>query len=219
MKGNSLMQPTLLPAITSAPTTKKIDTPDSDVNQLRVRFVVNYREASKGKQKIFATEEEAIAFARTKSPFFRCDPIGDPAAEGYARTLAECTDKLNGYGKTIKDATNFFIQHLEAEEKSCTVAKLVDEFLVATQSERAGSQFELDDLRFHLAAFAKTFGRESVAAITSAQIDDWLRSLNLSIVRRNHCRRLIMRAFNFALQRGYCTSNPVFARFVVSRPV
>jgi len=219
MKGNSLMHPTLLPAITGAPTTKKINTPSTDANQLRVRFVVKYRDASKGKQKIFATEEEAIAFSRTKNPDSRCDPIREPEAEEYARTLAECVNRLNGYGKTIEDATNFFIQHLEAEEKSCTVAKLVDEFLVATQNERAGSQFELDDLRFHLAAFAKTFDRESVAAITSTRIDDWLRSLNLSIVRRNHCRRLIMRAFNFAVQRGYTGSNPVFARFVVSRPV
>jgi hypothetical protein len=210
---------TLSPAITGAPTTKKIDMPSSDVNQPRVRFVVDYREGSKGKQKIFATEEEVIAFARTKNPFFRCDPIREPEAEESARTQAECTNRLNGYGKTIKDATNFFIQHLQTEEKSCTVAKLVDEFLVATQNERAGSQFELDDLRFHLALFAKTFDRESVAAITSARIDDWLRSLNLSIVRRNHCRRLIMRAFNFAVQRGYTSSNPVFARFVVSRPV
>jgi hypothetical protein len=212
------MHPTLLPAITGAPTTKKIDMPSSDANQPHVRFVANYRNASKGKKKIFATKEEAIAFARTKNPDFRCDPIREAEAEEYARTLAECANRLNGYGKTIKDATNFFIQHLEAEEKSCTVAKLVDEFLVATQNERAGSQFELDDLRFHLATFAKTFDRQSVAAITSTQIDDWLRSLNLSIVRRNHCRQLIMRAFNFAVQRGYTSSNPVFARFVVSRP-
>jgi hypothetical protein len=61
---------TLLPAITGAPTTKKIDMPSSDVNQPRVRFVVDYREGSKGKQKIFATEEEAIAFARTKKSLF-----------------------------------------------------------------------------------------------------------------------------------------------------
>ncbi len=213
------LHPTLLPAITGAPTTKKIDMPRSDANQPRVKFVVNYRDASRGKQKIFATEEEAIAFARTKNPDFRCDPIRESEADEYARMLEECNNRLNEYGKTIKDATNFFIQHLEAEEKSCTMAKLVDEFLVATQNERASSQFELDDLRFHLMAFVKRFGRESVAAITSTRIDDWLRSLNLSIVRRNHCRRLIMRAFNFAVQRGYTSSNPVFARFVVSRPV
>jgi len=111
-----------------------------------------------------------------------------------------------------------FIQHLEADEKSCTVAKLVDEFVAATEKEGAGSQFDFDNLRFHLRAFAKTFDRESVAA-TSTRIDDWLRSLNLSIIRRNHYRRLIVRAFNYAVQRGYTNSNPVFARFVVSRPV
>src|SRR5262245_26156635 len=98
MKGNSLMYPTLSPAITSARTTKKIDMPSSDVNQPRVRFVVNYREASKGKQRIFATEKEAIAFARTKNPYFPCDPIREPEAEEYAQTLAECTNRLNGYG-------------------------------------------------------------------------------------------------------------------------
>ena len=74
------MHPTLLPAITGAPTTKKIDMPSSDANQRRVRFVVN-REASKGKKKIFATEEKAIAFARTKNPDFRCDPIREPEAK------------------------------------------------------------------------------------------------------------------------------------------
>src|SRR5438552_11187215 len=49
---------------------------------------------------------------------------------------------------------------------------------------------------------------QPVATITSAEIDDWLRSLPVSAVTRNHYRRLIILAFNFALQRGYATGNP-----------
>jgi len=188
----------------------------SDANELNLQFVVKYREAAKHKQKVFETEEEAIQFARTKDPNFRRDPIEDSEAQASERVLLECTNRLSAHGKTIQDATDFFVQHLMANEKSCTAEKLVDEFIAAKQKE-AASQFDLDDIRSRLATFSKSFNNHLVETITSAQIDDWLRSLNVSIVTRNHYRRLIMLAFNFAVQRGYTNSNPVFGRFVVSR--
>jgi len=188
----------------------------SDANELNLQFVVKYREAAKHKQKVFETEKEAIQFARTKDPNFGRDPIEDSEAQASERVLLECTNRLSAHGKTIQDATDFFVQHLMANEKSCTAEKLVDEFIAAKQKE-AASQFDLDDIRSRLATFSKSFNNHLVETITSAQIDDWLRSLNVSIVTRNHYRRLIMLAFNFAVQRGYTNSNPVFGRFVVSR--
>ena len=211
------MHPTIPHTITIAPTRQKIEIGSSDANQLHLKFVVSYRNAGKRKQKVFETEEEAIKFARTKNPNFRRDTEG-AEAQAAARMLLDCTNRLNVHGKTIEEATDFFIQHLKTNEKSCTATKLVDEF-VATKQKEASSQFNLDDLRTRLTAFAKTFSDQSVAAITSAQIDDWLRSLNVSLIKRNHYRRLIMLAFNFAVQRGYTNSNPVFGRFVVSRPI
>ena len=189
----------------------------SDTNEPHLKFVVSYREAAKRKQKAFETEEEAIEFARTKNPNFRRD-IQDTEVQASARMLLDCTNRLNARGKTIKDATGFFIQHLTADEKSCTATKLVDEVVAAKQKE-AASPFDIDDLRSHLTIFGKRFGSQPVATITSTEIDDWLRSLNVSIVTRNRYRRLIMLAFNVAVQRGYTDSNPVFGRFVVSRPV
>jgi hypothetical protein len=200
-------------AIPSKTAERKI--PGSEAIEPCLKFVVTYREAAKRKQKVFETEEEAIEFARTINPNFRCDPIQEAEAQASARTLAECTNKLSVYGKTIQDATDFFVQHLIANDKSCTAAKLVDEFVSAKEKE-AASHFELDDLRSHLAPFRERFDRDPVGIITSAKIDDWLRSLNVSIITRNHYRRLIMLAFNFAVQRGYVSSNPVFGRFVVS---
>ena len=188
----------------------------SDTNELNLQFVVKYHEAAKRRQRFFKTEEEAIEFARTKDPNFRRDPIQNSEAQASERVLLECTNKLRAHGKTIQDATDFLIQHLMANEKSCTAEKLVDEFIAAKQKE-AASQFDLDDSRSRLASFSKRFNNHRVETITSAQIDDWLRSLNVSIVTRDHYRRLIMRAFNFAVQRGYTNSNPVFGRFVVSR--
>lgn len=188
----------------------------SDTNELNLQFVVKYREAAKHKQKVFETEEEAIEFARTKNPGFRCDPAPETEAQASARVLVECTNKLKAHGKTIQDATDFLIQHLMANEKSCTARELVDEFVAAKQKE-AASQFDLDDIRSRLATFSQRFNNHLVETITSTQIDDWLRSLNVSVITRNRYRRLIMLAFNFAVQRGYTKSNPVFGRFVVSR--
>jgi hypothetical protein len=212
-----LMHPNIPPTIASAPPTRKVEIRSSDANQLQLKFVVKYREGTKRKQMAFETEEEAIGFARTKNPNFRRD-IQEADVQASARMLLDCTNRLNARGKTIKDATDFFIQHVTADEKSCTVTKLVDEVVAAKQKE-AISSFDLDDLRSRLTIFGKRFGSQPVATITSTEIDDWLRSLNVSIVTRNRYRRLIMQAFNFAVQRGYANSNPVFGRFVVSRPV
>jgi hypothetical protein len=175
------------------------------------------REGTKRKQTAFETEEAATEFARTKNPNFRRD-IQEADVQASARMLLDCTNRLNARGKTIKDATDFFIQHLTADEKSCTATKLVDEVVAAKQKD-AISSFDLADLRSRLTIFGKRFGSQPVATITSAEIDDWLRSLDVSIVTRNRYRRLIMQAFNFAVQRGYTNFNPVFGRFVVSRPV
>ena len=201
-----------------SPTMGESEVPRSEAIQPHLKFVVNYREAAKRKQKVFEKEEEAIQFARTKNPNFRRDPIQDMEVQASARMLLECTNRLGAYDKTIKDATDFFVQHLTATEKSCTARKLVDEFVAAKQKE-AASNFDLDDLRSHLTTFGKRFDGDPVGTITSTQIDDWLRSLNVSIFTRNHYRRLIMLAFNFAVQRGYTNSNPVLGRFVVSRAV
>jgi hypothetical protein len=129
----------------------------------------------------------------------------------------ECMNKLSVYGKTIKDATDFFIGHVAAAgDKSCTAAELIDELVAARQTAGA-SQFDVDDIRSRLAIFVEKFDGQPVGTITGAEIGDWLRSLNVSAVMRNHYRRLIVLAFNFAVQRGYMTENPLFARFVPGR--
>jgi hypothetical protein len=155
-------------------------------------------------------------------PFAATDPIKPKDVDGVeipmwlAMMAQECTNKLSAYGKTIKDATDFFIGHVAAGEKSCTVAKLVDE-LVAARQKGGASQFDLDEIRSRLAIFAEKFDGQPLRTITGGEIADWLRSLNVSAVTRNHYRRLIVLAFNFAVQRGYIADNPVFAQYVVGR--
>jgi integrase len=118
----------------------------------------------------------------------------------------ECNKALIPFGKTLRDATEFFVEHLKTTSKSCSASRLVDELIAAKKADGA-SQRHVDDLR-RLNLFAEKFNGQPVATTTSAEIDDWLRSLNVSPVTRNHYRRLIVLAFNFAVRRGYAAENP-----------
>src|SRR5215471_15459389 len=173
-----------------------------------LKFIVNYRAAGKRKQKSFETEQEAVQFARSKDPNFQ-GPIEDTEPQATARMLLECTNQLNAHGKTIKDATDFFIQKITAGEKSCSVSKLIEEFTAAI-SKQPTSLFDLHDIRSHLSQFADEFGDRLVKTITSAEIGEWLESLNVSTATREYDRGLVMLAFSFAVLRGYIKANPVF---------
>jgi len=51
----------------------------------------------------------------------------------------------------------------------------------------------------------------SVAAITTRELDDWLRELPVAPSTRNHYRNIAIQAFNFAIARGYAVENPAAA--------
>src|SRR5919201_6530538 len=108
---------------------------------------------------------------------------------------------------SITDAVAHYLAHLKASEKSCTATQLVRE-LVAAKGKRRRFERHVSDLPSRLNIFAEKFDGHPIATITSAEIDDWLRSLNVSAVTRNHYRRSIVLAFNFAVLRGYATGNP-----------
>jgi integrase len=174
----------------------------------RLKFVVNYREAGKRKRTFFETREQANAFAAFKNAQLRkCGVEGAEFSSRLREMAQECAERLSAYGRTLKDATDFFCAHLKASEKSCTTAALVEQLIAAKKADGASKRY-LEDLRSRLNRFAQKFDGQMVATITSAQIDDWLRALHVSPTTRNNFRRVLVTMCNFAVQRGYATSNP-----------
>ena len=126
----------------------------------------------------------------------------------------ECAEKLQPFGKTIRDAVDFYLPHLHAVNRTCSAAELVDELLKVKEADGASERY-LGDLRSRLKQFSDRFDGKPVAEITSLHIDEWLRSLSdkdtgkrLSPVTRNNFRRVLIVAFNFAREHGYCVGNP-----------
>jgi integrase len=134
--------------------------------------------------------------------------------ESQRSEYRECRAILSRFGVTIRDAVKFYLPHLQAANRSCTVAELAKERLAVKRADGASARY-LADLRSRLGQFAATFGTKPVAEITATEVDTWLRSLSdsatgrcLSPTTRNNFRRVLVSTFNFARSRGYCVENP-----------
>ena len=176
-------------------------------NHGEYKFVVDLRAFGSGRKFFRSMYEakEALRHYRARYAGHGQESLRVPDME--MREILNIRRILARGGKTIGDVARFYAAHVLASEKSCTAVQLVQELLAAKERDGA-SIVHLSDLRSRLNAFAKKFDGRPVATITRAEIDDWLRSLPVSAVTRNHYRRLIVLAFNFAVQRGYATSNP-----------
>src|SRR4029453_16843245 len=110
------------------------------------------------------------------------------------RVMAQkAIEQLKPFNRTITDAVGYYVAHLKASEKSCTAEQLVRELLRGKEKDGV-SERHLRDFRSRLSVFAEKFDGQMVATITSAQLDDWLRSLPILAVTRNHYRSLLVLA-------------------------
>jgi integrase len=119
----------------------------------------------------------------------------------------ECAQELKPLGKTLKDATVFYIEYLRDAERSISVSSLIDEYL-AGQQRLNRSQAHIYDLRQRLGRFKETFGDRPLRTVTTNEIDAWLHDLDLSAQSVNNYRSRIAALFSYGLKRGCVERNP-----------
>ena len=174
-----------------------------------LKFVVNFRNGPKRARRFFKTKSEAATFALTKN--IALENTGREGADfpSTLRVMATTADALlKPYDKNIMDAVEFYLPHLQAQNRACTFRELVTQLLSAKKSDGASEPY-LIDLRCRLGQFSDSFGERVVSEIQCHEIDEWLRGLNVSPVTRNNSRRVLRTAFSFAVARNYCVGNPV----------
>lgn len=120
----------------------------------------------------------------------------------------ECEQELKPFGKTLRDATRYYVAHLRAVSSSRKVRAVIAELLAARAADGASVRYH-GDLRVRLARFADVFGEEMIADLTAKQIADWLRGLPVGAVTRNTFRRRLAALFSFARRNGYVKQSPI----------
>ena len=145
-------------------------------HSLKYKFVVDLRAYGKGRM-FFKTKAEADAEAmRQKTMLERHSREAVGMSSRDLSEIIHARKTLSGYGKTITDATEFYVDHLERVLRcKTTVADLVAELLHAKRKDGA-SEIYLRDLRNMLAIFSRDFGQRSIASITTEELDNWLRA-------------------------------------------
>jgi integrase len=135
------------------------------------------------------------------------DAVGLPQRE--LSDFITAKRRLADYGKSINDAVDYYLDHLERVRRcKTTVADLVAELLEAKRKD-GRSKIYLADLRNRLKIFARDFGMHSVAAVIPRDISEWLRNVNGSPKTRANFRQNISVLFGYAADEGMIDSNPV----------
>src|SRR5262249_26778353 len=160
------------------------------------------------KRRTFKSHEEAKGYYDLAKA--QIQDFGNAAmsiSDALRAEAVKCSQTLQPFGKTIADATEFYVDHLREITSSQTVSHVVSELQSACKADRKSVRY-LRDLKYRLGRFAKDFGSRHIAEITTADIDSWLRQLNLGPVSRNTFRRRLVTLFKFAKTRGWCRTIP-----------
>ena len=114
------------------------------------------------------------------------------------------------YGKSLKDAVDFYLVHLKRVSGSKTVKDAVGEFLTARRTQkRILSVRYLNDLKNRLGKFVEIFGSDLVASVSGADIEKWLQGRNISGVTHDNYHRILSVFFEWAQKTGLIDENPI----------
>jgi integrase len=173
------------------------------------RFLLDLRPWGKGRL-FFKTRAEADA-----ERLRQLTTLARHGREAIALPQHEISDfirarkRLAEHGKTITDAADFLVHHLEQIRRcNVTFTELAAEVVEAKRRDGRAPMY-LADLRKRLARFCHDFGSRPIASVTVEELDNWLRDLPLSPKSRANFRANIGVMFNYATKRRMIDSNPI----------
>jgi integrase len=171
-----------------------------------------YKVNGKRKRIFFRTRSEAELALRRLKLIQRQEGEAGAALDADARTEAvRCIKRLSRFGRTLTDATDYLIQHLEAQEaanQTLTVERIITERLAKLRAT-GKSVVHIKDVAFYLGRFADTFGSRASGSIASEEIESWLEDLGLGPQSYNNYRSRLYALFEFGVKRELLVRNPI----------
>jgi integrase len=173
------------------------------------KFILDLRAYGKGR-KFFKTRAEANAERLRQQTLL--ERHSREAVGLSPRAMSEviaARDRLAEYGKTLGDAVEFYVDHLERVRRCrISVAQLAEEVLEAKRKDGRSAKY-IDMLRLYFKRFCQDFGNRLIADITVEELDTWLRDLPGSPKTRADYRANIGVLFSHAAQRRMIDFNPI----------
>ncbi len=172
------------------------------------------KQGTNGRRETFSTQKEAEKRAREIESDTPLDKSLGGVIPAHLRFMAmKCDGILAAHGKTLQDATDFYVKHLLLEEKkagSATVGHFATEWL---NDKKTGKEKELrkdtiDSIRETARTLVLEFGSLRILDVTTDHISDYLNKLNCKHQRRANIRSLISQFFNWVGNKRKSEHNP-----------
>ena len=173
------------------------------------KFILDLRAYDKGRL-FFKTKAEADAEClRQRTLLERHSREAVGLSQRAMSEVIAARDKLAEYGKTLSEAVEFYVDHLERVRRcKITVAQLAEEVLEVKRKDGRSEKY-IGMLRLYFKRFSQDFGNRLIADITVEELDTWLRDLPGSPKTRADYRANIGVLFSHAAQRRMIDFNPV----------
>lgn len=181
--------------------------------------VDNRQAGTDGKRERFQSEKEAIDRAKELSKDIQEHGHGATLPFQLRAMAQRCDEELKKRGRTIEQATAFYINYLEAERarsNSQTVAALVDEWLEFKISgkRRVLRPRTIADLNATGKRLKEIFPDKRIAEISTRDIENYLDSCSVALQTKEHHRNRIGQFFSWAVQQGYIGKNPAASHLI-----
>jgi Site-specific recombinase XerD len=175
----------------------------------RLKFVVRSKVTGKWERRFFQTKSEAETYAAQKEIELLNHGTEAMAFPTELRIMAQrAAHQLAEYNKTISDAAQFYLKHLEATTRSVPLSVAMNELIENRKASGASARY-CNDLRLRIGRFCNDFPERKLSDLSTREVDDWLAGLKLAPVTRNTFRRDLRTLFSFGMTRRYCAENPV----------
>ena len=120
-------------------------------------------------RKFFKTKKDATTWIDETKVKIANEGLSALTIGDDVRVMAvQCADQLRPYGKTLADATAFYIGHLKQTERSCTFAELVASFTAAKIKDGVSDRY-LSDLRTRFGRADQDLARAKSPPLTPAK--------------------------------------------------
>jgi integrase len=175
----------------------------------KFKFILDLRAYGKGRM-FFKTKAEGDAERlRQQTLLERHSRAAVGLSQREMSDFITAQETLSKYGKTINDATGFYVDHCERIRRcKVTVSQLKGEVIVAKEKDGRAPRY-IESLRGYLGKFALDFGERLIAEITPEELDTWLRDLPYSPKSRLNFRQHVGVLFSYAKRRRMISENPI----------
>ena len=187
--------------------------PKVSVNQYKhsptSKWVVSYYRNKERCREFYRTKKEAST--RQQQVVIELQNLGNKAFEISVELrleAVECAERLAPFKASLSEAVSFYLAHLEASKKSCTMEKLVQDYL-DSKSRSQKRKRHLDDLRSRLNRFCTEFGPVIASTVKAKEVELWIHGLGLEPQTMNNYRTILNGLFSYAVKHGFANENPI----------